>query len=261
MVASGKEHGVTPEDIYGCLYFYLSAQLRSFQQRLRSFSISFKFFSMDATDLARLTRGGTMANYGIPPSVRFDRIFVSNIFDLVYVGLRAVLESWAPFLSNTPSAAIVGYLMNWFTYVPDGEPRGTALSDIERQQGVCVAHLLPIETLTNRDADSKETSNYVKCVSPGSTHHPSSDVHAEGLNECCSMMDETDMLYDNSAAFMKYLKQQGLDAALQKTGLQLRAKNAIVPQVRGLLLPDTYSDSYPALRNTIGISCQCPSRF
>lgn len=96
---------------------------------------------MDATELARITRDGLMARYGLPPSVRFDRVFVSNIFDQIYVGLQRVLESWAPLLSKTASAAIVGYLMNWFTLVPDGEPQGAAWSTIWRQPGVRVTFL------------------------------------------------------------------------------------------------------------------------
>jgi hypothetical protein len=49
----------------------------------------------------------------LPPSIRFDRIEVSNILDFNYVGLHDVLTLWAPLLQEGRNAAIIGYFMNW----------------------------------------------------------------------------------------------------------------------------------------------------
>lgn len=136
IVEGGKAHGVPSEDLYGCLYFYLHDQLRLFHQRLREFPILFKIMGIDARQLSVLVRDGSMTDYNLPPITRFDRIFVSNILDLVYLGIRGVLQAWEPLLAKTASAAIVGYLMNWFTFEPDGEPKGAQMRAIKRQLGV-----------------------------------------------------------------------------------------------------------------------------
>ncbi|KAJ3506035.1 hypothetical protein NMY22_g17377 [Coprinellus aureogranulatus] len=202
VTACGKTHGATPEDLYGCLYFYLSDQLRSFHQRLRKFPISFKVTTADARQLAHATWDGALAAYGLPPSIRFDRVFVSNILDKIYVGLQATLECWAPLLSKSASAAVVGYFMNWFTLVPDGLPQGAEWNAICRQLGIA----------KNEPAAYSEK------------------------NVWFAKMDETDMLYENSGPFTRYLRSQGLDGVLRKTGLRLRKKNTIVPQRFGTKL-------------------------
>jgi hypothetical protein len=81
----GISHGATREDIYGCLYFYLSEQLRMFADRLSRFRMNFRVFSFEARDLSRRIQQGAFEQYGIPSSKRFDRIDVSNILDAEYV--------------------------------------------------------------------------------------------------------------------------------------------------------------------------------
>ena len=113
VVAKGKEHGASSEDIYGCLYFFLQHELRRFHQRIHKFRIAFRVTAFDATVLANLIKKNVMVNYDIPSSIRFDRIVTSNILDQIYVGMMGVLEPWAPLLSKSRTAAIVGYFMNW----------------------------------------------------------------------------------------------------------------------------------------------------
>ena len=97
----GSKFGCHPEDIYGCLYFYLSGQLQTFARRLRTTSVFFTAISTDARNLPDVTRE------------RFDRIAVSNILDTNYVGIHGVLTLWGPLLVDSKNAAIVGYFMNW----------------------------------------------------------------------------------------------------------------------------------------------------
>lgn len=113
VIKAGKAHGAQPEDIYGCLYFFLSDELRSFFRRLRQYHIAFHLTDQDASDLSLTIRDGLLAKHGIPASIRFDRVEVSNILDFNYVGMRDVLTNWAPLLSESKFAAIVGYFMNW----------------------------------------------------------------------------------------------------------------------------------------------------
>jgi len=68
---------------------------------------------MDARDLPTLIRENEFAEFNIPPSIKFDRIEVSNILDTNYVGLDLVLTLWGPLLQESKGAAIIGYLMNW----------------------------------------------------------------------------------------------------------------------------------------------------
>jgi hypothetical protein len=112
------------EDIYGCLYFFLSEQLRGVADRLQTTSTSFFVQMLDACDLGRKIRDGSLAADGIPSSIRFDRIEVSNIIDADYVGLNNVLTSWSPLLCDNCTAAIVGYFMNWFMIQGDGRVSG-----------------------------------------------------------------------------------------------------------------------------------------
>ena len=132
IVEVGKAHGARPEDIYGCLYFFLSEQLRKFAQRLRNFKIGFKVVPFDACQLSEGIRQNSFAELGIPASIRFDRIAVSNILDANYVGLRGVLTHWAPFLVESSTSVIVGYFMNWIAQQEDG--RATGASEVVVRQ-------------------------------------------------------------------------------------------------------------------------------
>jgi len=44
----GKSCGAQSEDVYGCLYFFLSDQLRKFSKRIREINISFHITGFDA---------------------------------------------------------------------------------------------------------------------------------------------------------------------------------------------------------------------
>jgi hypothetical protein len=93
-------------------------------QRLRNFKISFKVFPLESCHLSQSIRRNEFEEYGIPASIGFDRIAVSNILDANYVGLRGVLTNWAPLLARNSTAAIVGYFMNWVAQQEDGRVEG-----------------------------------------------------------------------------------------------------------------------------------------
>jgi hypothetical protein len=125
VIKGGRAHGAQEEDIYGCLYFYLSDQLRLFVERIQQFHISFKVLCFEAGMLSQVILDNELAPYGIPASIRFDRIEVSNVMDSNYVGINGVLTSWAPLLGGSNYATILGYFMNWTQLC---QPDGSALN-------------------------------------------------------------------------------------------------------------------------------------
>lgn len=132
----GKAHGVQSADLYGCLYFYLTKQLRSFAERIKKFRILFRMFDQDARELAKNIRTGVYEAQGLMKSMAFDRIDVSNIIDLEYVGVANVLTDWTPFLSKTNKfSTILGYSMNWVPKQHNSDPgeNSNAMSKITKK--------------------------------------------------------------------------------------------------------------------------------
>jgi len=213
VVAAGKAHGAQREDLYGCLYFYLSKQLRSFSDRLKKFQLSIRIFDRDAMQLAEDVRSGTLEHHGLPNTTQFDRIDVSNILDTEYVGIPKVLADWAPLLSVTNRhATLLGYSMNWVPKQADAQPGPT-----------------DIETLTQ------------KLLSMGKID-PEEIKTNPGLAP--TLLKYYTAIYDNSFAFRKYLKKQGAEEAAQKAGVKLKSKHTIVPH-RMYAPLDTPSNTLP----------------
>ncbi|KAG2123462.1 hypothetical protein DEU56DRAFT_48468 [Suillus clintonianus] len=204
---AGTANGAQPEDIYGCLYFFLSHQLRTFARHLRKFRISFRVVTTDASNLSRLIREDDFSSFGIPSSVRFDRIDVSNILDVNYLGIRDVLTHWGPLLKKSRTAAIVGYFMNWAIVQPNG--RAFAAGRIESPK--------IFRALVEKGR--------FPGLGPDSRISDPRDLHI-GLFQ---VGDNLNTVYDNSKAFAQFLKQQKLEDVLHKTKLKLRQTRTIVP--------------------------------
>lgn len=141
IIDAGKAHGAQGEDIYGCLYFFLTDQLRKFTRRLSEFPISFKLFNFEACQLAELIQNNALAEAGTPSTIRFDRIEVSNIVDANYVGVHRVISSWAPLLAQNTTAIILGYFMNWIAKQSDGLVREAGKDVLSR----CTERLIALE--------------------------------------------------------------------------------------------------------------------
>ncbi|KAI0315993.1 hypothetical protein OF83DRAFT_1245784 [Amylostereum chailletii] len=192
VIRSGNAHGARAEDLYGCLYFHVSDELREFGARLARFRLAFTLFSMDALALPPLLRsspGGTVGGatpLARPSDLRFDRVDVSNILDVEYAGIGGVLEAWAPMLKPTPRATLLGYFMNWPAREKDAMPSS--------------------QTVVRR--------LFARLKREGKL------VTAQGALAA---------VLDNSQAFKRYLNAHGLDAALTKTAMKLKTKNTILP--------------------------------
>lgn len=137
VVKSGKAHGATREDIYGCLYFHVSDQLRAFAARLARLNIAFKVFNRDSVALAGALARNALAPRGVPQSMRFDRIEASNVVDASYLGLAPVLEAWGRFLKRTRDATFLAYFMNWPGDQAGARPDETH-GDIEALMDKCI---------------------------------------------------------------------------------------------------------------------------
>lgn len=159
IVEAGRAHGGHVEDIYGCFYFFISDHLRTLWRRLRTFKISFIMTNAECNDLASAIKSGQLLPFGISSSSGFDRIHVSNIFDTIYVGLEGVLSAWAPLLSVSKAAAIVGYFMNWV-----GTQIGGRVSDLPEGE---------LESLSMRMLDEGKAKVYLQSphVNPRLINH------------------------------------------------------------------------------------------
>ncbi|KAI5778592.1 hypothetical protein EDC01DRAFT_712524 [Geopyxis carbonaria] len=98
-------------DLYGALHHYLHSQFLLFSQRLQSnaSNINFTLVCRDARQLQSLLRS-------LPKKVpqHFDRIDVSNLTDLGYIGVGEILaELGHPLLKYTTRAVLSGLFMNY----------------------------------------------------------------------------------------------------------------------------------------------------
>ena len=135
VIARGAAYGAQPEDIYGCLYFYLTDQLREFRRRIRDkFTIAFHVTSLPAGKLAT-----ALTHHR--PSMRFDRIDVGRTLDHDKAGLKHAVQTWAPFLASQKDAAITGYCKAWVNVQPDGKAKGAGDESFRSAMRTVVANM------------------------------------------------------------------------------------------------------------------------
>ena len=131
VMQTGIARGSPRADFYGCLYFYVSEQLHEFAERLNRFRISFHILNEDACKLATRIQSNDLAAVGIPSTIRFDRIAVSNIIDHNYVGLPRVLSDWGPLLNERNSCAtLLAYSLNWPVLHPGAKPGRDEIGEV-----------------------------------------------------------------------------------------------------------------------------------
>ncbi|KAI1653498.1 hypothetical protein F4813DRAFT_374473 [Daldinia decipiens] len=80
--------GPTKSDIYGKLYHYLRQLFVEFHHRLRAFPVRFELLQVDARSLQLDEK-------------KFDRIDVSNIADVCFLGIDETLKTFGPLLQPT----------------------------------------------------------------------------------------------------------------------------------------------------------------
>lgn len=149
--AAGKAHGARRGDLFGCLYFYLTDQLRSFVEHLRKIDITFILLSTDIRDLAHDIKGlsvGHLSSFnshfqGIVPK-KFDRIEVSSTIDDIFVGYSPILRDWALRLNPlNPHSTLLAYSLNSAIGNAAAQPQydrenyGEVMQKMEKENRVC----------------------------------------------------------------------------------------------------------------------------
>lgn len=132
VIKSGLAHGATRQDLFGCLYFHVSDTLREFTDRLSRFNIKFKMFCDETTKLSHALRSDALRSLGLPATVRFDRIEVSNIMDRQYLGISRTMDAWGRFL-KADDATLIGYFMDWVRHQPGGVPDASQYESLEER--------------------------------------------------------------------------------------------------------------------------------
>ncbi|MCJ1477201.1 hypothetical protein MMC13_005872 [Lambiella insularis] len=104
-----KAAGFPSNDLYGGLYFHLKDVFTRFCKNLSKRSITFVLTHADAVVLS----GALIKSVGGP--CLFDRIEVSNITDMAYLGPAKTLELYGPLLRErreNPHATLIGLFLN-----------------------------------------------------------------------------------------------------------------------------------------------------
>lgn len=121
VVQSGKDHGCTREDIYGCLYFHLVDELLAFAERLSTFEITFKLTQCDPIALANRIRRND-APFGLTSTTRFDRIDLGDTLDHKGLGVASMLDAWGGLLKRDKNATMLGCFVKWAMERDDSQP-------------------------------------------------------------------------------------------------------------------------------------------
>ncbi|KAH6896239.1 hypothetical protein BKA70DRAFT_1316671 [Coprinopsis sp. MPI-PUGE-AT-0042] len=204
VVAAGKRHGATIEDIYGCLYFFLKEQLVTFTSRLRKFKISITLAGYGSDWLGGVIKSSILKPSGyLPKNFKFDRIWMSNAIDVGHVELEKCLRLWAPWLKDGEHAVLAG--AGWFA---------TASRDVRSAGADYLLGLPYFKTLINSDVvkNSQDRSTMFRDLV------------------------QFDVIYDNSKPFETFLEKKQLDKLLEETKLKRRSKHKVVPHRVGVSL-------------------------
>ncbi|CCL98321.1 uncharacterized protein FIBRA_00315 [Fibroporia radiculosa] len=222
VIKVGKKHGALPLDIYGCMYFYVSDQLREFASRISSLRIKFQLFNMDACELATELSSGALSRYGLSADTRFDRIDASNLMDPHYLGVAPVLNSWGSLLKQNSHATLLAHFINWVSAQPKGVP---GMLDIPRIIMECRADKLIPEPPPRCTREVLDEYTMMASI-----------CYTQAFNA----------RYENSKAFKEYLDSQNLPSVLRTSGLRVKRKHTIVPhRLEGSLKSPSALPSFP----------------
>jgi hypothetical protein len=111
VVATGKRHGCSGEDVKGCLFFHVKEVFAQFAKRVERFGIDIHVTNTNAMALPALIRqrSGSLHHFH-PPA--FDRVETSNVMD--YLNIGSLVNEWAPMLNRANKhATMLLSTMNW----------------------------------------------------------------------------------------------------------------------------------------------------
>ncbi|CAG8470350.1 20392_t:CDS:2 [Cetraspora pellucida] len=187
--------GTANDDFYGKFFFYLREQLENFTDRLQKLSINFDLYDGDALELGKKLKGRL-----------FDRIYVTNLSDELYVGIKSTLTKFRPLLNdNNPHATLITLFMNWLPSIPESDK-------IRIMEEILM----------------KKTKEY-------KMNHTPSHFEASNLVSMLTTQTSTEAtaLYDHIQEFNAYMKKMGANKTAEKVGLRRRAVHKVVPKRLG----------------------------
>ncbi|CAL1709038.1 unnamed protein product [Somion occarium] len=218
VVEVGRAHGCHESDIFGCLYFYLSEELRAFAERLRRFKISIYITSQTTKDLAPKIKEGAFESLGLQPTVQFDRIdFHICVLENRLTTPTELILNWGPLLKReNPHATMLGALMVW----ADNEPNGKLydVSEISVANGPSADDFIRGVETTAVVAEFWR-KGWIPMPVSGALNTPAIFSHVHVLHA----------VYDNSKAFAMYLERNDIPAIAKRAGLKLKTKHTVVP--------------------------------
>ncbi|CAG8590219.1 hypothetical protein C2G38_2154188 [Gigaspora rosea] len=184
------ENGTTKDDLYRKLFFYLRNQLELFIDRLQNLNINFDLYDEDALELCQKIKKN-----------QFDRIYVSNICDEIYCGIKPVLTKLYPLLNNNnPHTTLIALFMNWLPSIPSSAA---------------------IESINNTIMKRLDINN-----SPSTLQ--------ETLDKIVTLTTKADLevnaLYDHTHQFKIYMEKMNANTIAKKIGLYRRKIHKIVPK-------------------------------
>ncbi|KAF0559057.1 hypothetical protein F8M41_007025 [Gigaspora margarita] len=190
------KHGTANEDLYGKLFFYLREQFEMFIDRLQKLTITFDLYDEDALKLCEKLK-----------VKQFDRIYVNNLSDESYIGIKSILTKFRPLLNDkNPHATLITLFMNWLPSIPSSDQVKLMQDDNYKSRWAN-----KLSSFNANNAMGKNISSLMSEVS-----------------------DEINGLYDHTQEFDKYMETKGANKIAKKVGLRRRVVHRIVPKRLGI---------------------------
>ncbi|KZP09099.1 hypothetical protein FIBSPDRAFT_839645 [Athelia psychrophila] len=207
VLASGTRHGINPNDIYGCLFFHVKDEFEEFARRIERFNVNIHLTQFDARMVSKMIPEGFVKPFTLGC---FDRIETSNLAD--YTGPADIIDCWAPLLNKqNKHATLFMYFMNWQFGQPGAQFDDPGAGNAQERQ----------------DVIEKTTAALVGALLP-STMYNLKDLKSNSTSQPCMLRlsADTDIFFDNSAAFDKFLRDNA-ESKARTCGLRVRERNSI----------------------------------
>ncbi|KAI0084571.1 hypothetical protein BDY19DRAFT_530222 [Irpex rosettiformis] len=207
VIEAGKNNGCSPDDISGCLFFFVKQAFMDFAKRVQRFQLDIHITSTNAITLPKLIeqRRGHLQHFSL---AGFDRIETSNVMDYI-MDIHELIGTWAPMLNRgNKHATLLLSTMNWLAWREDAQAqflgkRGPGLLRPIMER--CASYLdLDLQRLTQR------ANNYTP--------------------KFLIMLQHLDSFYDSSQSFRDYCTYRDLSGADKRHGLVVKATNSVIPR-------------------------------
>jgi hypothetical protein len=222
--ASGRRHGIDPNDIYGCLLFHVKDEFAEFARRIKNFDIEIYMTQFDAMMLSQMI---SSENFEPFHKGCFDRVETSNVAD--YIGPGRIIGDWGPLLNRqNKHATLLMHFMNWHMTQQDGQYEGSDMKNMrslmERTATALVCllswHAVKLE-LINCSQNINLADMWIRKQIKGGPVSP----------QMTRLLSHLDVFYDNSKAFSNFLRDVDVEKKAKSENLRLRSQNAIHTKV------------------------------